>query len=220
VCGKLTTPQYARDLVTIQARMSRKIKVMALPQTFVELLGALTKSDSAHFEAQQERSRLLAGRGKPSSLPFAGAFALKKLLGLKSPATKFGPKDFENWFRIVIRAKSREELIEGTVMHPVDSRKTYRLNPAEISRQTDLAKHKKRLKLLQNSGSPILPDLNGAQVWHVTFGGSLQKKAIRFHQGLDAAYEYDKELRRCAAQTAYNFDRWGLDGLPPVVLSL
>jgi hypothetical protein len=210
VCGKLLTPAHCYDVAAIKARISRKFKLVISPLTFVELLDALTKSDSAHFESHKERLRLMAGGGKPVFLRFPVAFALRTILGLGSPATKFGPVDFENWFRIVLRARSRDDLIQGNIRHPLDSRKTYGLNPAEISRQQNegKAKHRRRLRVLQNRPSPIPP---GPQ-WAASLARDLRRnlteeEAIRFHHGLDAAYEYDKELRRIAAHKTYNFDK-------------
>jgi hypothetical protein len=87
VCGKLLTPAYCDDVADIKARISRTFKLAISPQTFLELLDALTKSDSAHFESHRARLRLMAGGGKPVFLRFPAAFALKTAAGIsRSPA--------------------------------------------------------------------------------------------------------------------------------------
>ena len=211
VCGTLLTPAYEDDLADIKARISRRFKIVISPQTLVELLDALTKSDSSHFELHKDRLRLMAGGGRPVFLMFPAAFALKRILGLNSPAVKFGPADFEQWFRIVLRAKSRDEMLQGFVTDPRgDPSQTYGLNPEEISRQQKVGKaeHKKRLQLLQASKHPMPSGIEWAKRLALDLGHRIAKEqASRLYQGLDAAYRYDKELCRIASRPNYNFDK-------------
>jgi len=210
ICGTLLTPTYRDELPDIKARISRNFKIVVSPQTFVELLDALTKSDSSHFESHKERLRLMAGGGRPVFLRFPTAFALKKALNLDSSIVKFGPADFEQWFRIVLGSKSRDEMLQGTVKLRLDSLKTYGLMPEEISRQQNAGKteHKKRLLLLQASKHSMPNGIEWAKRLALDLGNRItNEQANRLHQSLDAAYRYDQELRRVASSPEYNFDK-------------
>jgi hypothetical protein len=210
ICGTLVSPEYSLRLPMIKARISRRFKVVVSPHTFIELLDALTKSSSSHFEDHKARLRIMAGGGKPVFLPFPGAFALKRVLGLESPATTLGPVHFHKWFRIMLRADSLDDLIAGAVKDPLNPSKTYRMDSAEITRQLEegKAEHKHWLKSVQDGRNPIP---TGPQ-WAGNLARDLRweltaDEAVRLHQSLDAAYEYHKELRRVANQKSYNPDK-------------
>ena len=127
VCGKLLTPAYRDDLEEIKRRLSRNFRVVVSAETFIELLNALKGGDGAHFESDKQRFRLMAGSGKPTFLRLPGAFTLSKVLGIStadtSSVSKLGPVDFQKWFRLTLRAKSRDEMLREGVRLPLDRRR-------------------------------------------------------------------------------------------------
>src|SRR5690348_96628 len=118
VPGKLNLPAYSRDRRRIISNMCGKFRITISPETLIELLDTIQGGDGTHFESDKNLFRLVAGNGSPEFLPFPGSFALSRVLGLESEAAKFGPGDFENWFRVVLNARSRQELFDGNVRIP------------------------------------------------------------------------------------------------------
>lgn len=94
VCGKLLTPPYSTEIAQIKKRINQEFRVAVSPETLLELLDAMKGGDGSHFEADKQRIRLMMGTREPKFLLFPGAFVLKKVLGLKSAVTRFGPGDF------------------------------------------------------------------------------------------------------------------------------
>src|SRR5206468_3773964 len=83
-----------------------------------ELLDTVQAGDEKHFESDRELFRLMVGRSAVHFLPLPGAFTLRKLLGLESLVTKFGPADFRKCLSVMLHAKSRDDLLQGKVRIP------------------------------------------------------------------------------------------------------
>ncbi len=210
VCGKLLTHEYSRDLQRIKAEINRSYRVVVSPETFIELLEALSGGDGSHFEADRDRLRIMSGGGKPRFLRFPGAFVLWKVLGLKSAVTKFDPAHFEKWFRLVLRAKSRDQMVNGLVNDPLSSRIGFRFDPEKIRAQQEAGKaaHRERLEKIREAGEIDVP----GPVWAAGIAQSVghrvnEEQARRLLVGLDAAFRYRNELRRIVCTNPYNFDK-------------
>jgi hypothetical protein len=210
VCGKLLTPEYIDDLDRIKARINRTYRVVVSPETFIELLEAIRGGDGSHFEADRDRLRLISGGGKPVFLRFPGAFVVWNILGLESKVTKVAPKDFAKWFRLILRAKSRNQMVHGLVDDPLSSRISYRFDPEKIRTQqvAGEAAHRTLLEEIGEAGEIEVPGPSWAAgiaraVGHQVSG----EQAKRLLVGLDAAFRYRNELRRLVCTGPYNFDK-------------
>lgn len=211
VCGKLLTPAYVTDIEQITKRINREFRVVVSPETFLELLDAVKGGDGTHFETDKQRLQLMRGTRKPEFLAFPGTFALEKVLGLKSKVSKFGPADFNQWLRVVLHAKSRDQLFGGNVRLPSDRRrKTWGFDPAKIREQQAEGKaHHRALMEKVRDKNGILPPPN---IWAASIAEALgqrlnQQQADLLACGLDAAYQYDAELCVIVASGKYNFDK-------------
>ncbi len=213
VCGKLLTPAYRDDLVGIKRCLSRKFRVVVSFETLIELLDAIKGGDGTHFESDQERLRLMAGTGSPTFLGLPGAFALSKVLGIRPANTpsvsKLGHVDFQNWFRLALRAKSRDEMLRSGVHRPLEARRfVWVFDPAIITRQQQAAKafHQKLLEDASKRQTPP-PDIWAAGI-ALALGRKIQQsQAALLANRLDAAYQYRKALCAVVAQGSYNFQR-------------
>src|ERR1035441_8738797 len=111
VCGTLLTPAYEDDLADIKARISRRFKIVISPQTLVELLDALTKSDSSHFELHKDRLRLMAGGGRPVFLMFPAAIFLLLLVVRNQRTVPLAMLERAMRFKVVSAVEAVESLI-------------------------------------------------------------------------------------------------------------
>jgi hypothetical protein len=212
VCGKLLTPAYGDDLGRIKRHLSRNFHVVVSPQTFLELLNAIKGGDGTHFSADQDRLRLLVGGGQMDFLPFPVAFGLRKVLGLVDRSPKFfGPSHFRLWFRIVIHAKDRAELVGGDVRLPGDSgrkRLGFKLDDSNRLHEDGISQHRAEIEKAI-AGKGILPT---PELWAAGLADSLGHKlnsqqAMLLGTGLGAAYRYAEELCSIVAKGQYNFEK-------------
>jgi hypothetical protein len=210
VCGKLLTPAYSSDLERIKGRINRTYRVVISPETFIELLETIRGGDGSHFETDRDRLRLMSGGGKPTFLEFPGAFVVWKVLGLKSTVTRFGPADFERWFRLVLIAKSRDQMINGLVDDPRSSRISYRFSPERVTAQQNSGKaaHRRQLEKTREAGETRVSGIHWAAGIAKAVGHSLtSQQATRLLESLDAAFHYRNELQHLVCKGEYNFDK-------------
>jgi hypothetical protein len=211
VCGKLLTPAYGGDLGQIKRHLSRNFRVVVSPQTFLELLNAIKGGDGTYFSADKDRLRLLVGGGQMDFLAFPVAFALRKVLGLADRSPKFfGPSHFRLWFRIVIHAKDRAELVGGDVRLPGDSarkRQGFKLDDSNRQHEDGISQHRAQIEAIGGKGILPTPDLWAAGL-AVSLGHKLSpQQATLLATGLDAAYRYVAELCSIVASGQYNFEK-------------
>ena len=215
VCGKLLTSAYRDDLEGIKRRLGRNFRVVVSFETFIELLDAIKGGDGTHFESDKQRLRLMAGSGGPTFLGLPGAFALSKVLGIR-PAnmpsvSKLAPSDFQNWFRLTLRAQSRDEMLRDGVRLTLDPRRrVWVFDPTMITRQQRAAKtaHRKTLEDVRD-GKLRTPSPDG---WAAGIALALGRRILQdqvtpLANRLDAAYHYHKELCAVVASNSYNFEK-------------
>jgi hypothetical protein len=219
---------YRCDLERFMSFITEKFKIVALPTTFGELLDRLQGGDGSHFASDKEAFKVIGGGEVIDFLPPPGAFALRMLLDLDSPMTGLGPADFETAASCLFHAKSREDLFGRRVQAPGVGR--CGINPQVIRQKHEegRALHRRWLEPIRDSaaaarmpharvpqdsvhvdGSSPFPDPpTWATGYAKVLGQSLnEEQASRFAIGLDAVYEYSKEL--CSIVTSnpsYNFD--------------
>jgi hypothetical protein len=212
VCGKLLSPAYLGDVERIKRQFSRNFRIVVSPQSFLELLNCIRGGDGTHFSADKDRLRLLVGGGKMDFLPFPVAFALKTVLGVADRSPKFfGPSHFRLWFRVVIHAKDRAELVNDDVRLPGDTqrqRRGFKLEESNRQHEDGISQHRVQIeKAIGGKGILPPPDL-----WAAGLADSLGHKlapqqATLLGTRLDAAYRYAKELCSIVANGLYNFDK-------------
>jgi predicted nucleic acid-binding protein len=212
VCGKLLSPAYRGDVEQIKRHFSRYFDLVVSPQSFVELLNCIQGGDGTHFSADKDRLRFLVGGGAVDFLPFPVAFALKTVLGVDDRSPKFfGPSHFMRWFKVVINAKDRTELVNWDVRLPGDSkrqRRGFRLEELIRQHEDGISQHRAQMeKAIGGKGILPTPDM-----WAAGLADSLGHKlapqrATLLGTRLDAAYRYAKELCSIVANGLYNFDK-------------
>jgi hypothetical protein len=212
VCGKLLTPAYLGDLDKIKRHLRRNFRVVVSPQSFLELLNAIKGGDGTHFSSDRGRLRLLVGDGSIEFLPFPVAFALRQVLGLASRSPDFsGPSDFKLWFRLVIHAKDRDELVSGGVRLPSDSgrqRRGLKLDFLNQKHEEGIAQHRVQMEKAIDGKGTLPPPDSWASGLADSLGHKLNpQQVLVLATGLDAAYRYASELSLIVAKGQYNFDK-------------
>lgn len=199
VCGKLLLPPYLQQLAEIQSRLARRFAVYASPNTFMELLDAIKGGSGEHFEADKARLRIMAGGGQVRFLSFPITSALKRVLGLKVPLTKLGPDELKEAFRIVLRAKTRDDLLAGDVRKSGSGRRRHGIDPDLIASPMlwGEMQHVASLDKLKQGTHLFPPPDQWAADMACDVGCALTPQQAKIlANSLDAAYTYDAELHR------------------------
>lgn len=208
VPGKLNEPVYRADAERIISVIGTEFKILVSPQTFYELLDTIQGGDGSHFGSDIELFKWMVGR---EFLRLPGAFALRRLLGLDCPVTKFGPADFRDCLGALLRARSREDLFSGNVQTLRRGKwRSVGMQPQVIRQQHRFGQRQHRERLESNRDGKIT--FPSPVAWAVGYARMLGHKitevqAQHFAGGLDAVYEFDKMLCRLAANGSYNFDK-------------
>ena len=194
VCDKLARSS-GLDANRVRKRIAAEFKVVVSPETFIELLDTIKGGKSGeHFKTDQQRLRIMAGSGIPQFLRFPGAFALRTVLGLEAPATKFHPANFRRWFKVVLAAKSRSQLLAARVKLPNDKR-LWGINPVTVSDQQKDGKrsHEEWLKKVLTGSYAFPPPAMWAKLIGRDLGLPLtDEQGEVLGERLSAAYEYQK----------------------------
>ena len=75
VPGKLVS-LYRDQQDSIVRRLNREFRIVASPQTHLELVNGVINGAETHFEFDQDKFRLMVGTGQMQFLPFPFTFAL------------------------------------------------------------------------------------------------------------------------------------------------
>lgn len=209
--SKLNSPAYRGDAGRIMSTITSLFKIVASPQTFYELLDTIQGGDGAHFESDKSLFKCMVGPGSVSFLRLPGAFALHKLLGLDAPVTKFGPADFRKCLRVLLHAKSCEDLFQGNVRTPDSSRRRLAgFQPAVVRQQhiDGQRQHQEYLEAIRDGRAILQQPAQWGGEYAAMLGQRItEEQALRFASGLDAVYTYTKALCNLVADGPYNFDK-------------
>ncbi|MCE5308171.1 MAG: hypothetical protein LLG20_11080 [Acidobacteriales bacterium] len=207
----LLRSDYRPDLDAIRNRINSRFQVVISPQTYLEVFSCVCGGDEAHFEEHRNRLRFLVGRGSPKFLPFPIVFAVAKTLRLRPPSSELGPDDFRKWLRIVLHARDQRALFDGDVQLPDGrSRLRFGFDPSVHLRQHEegISQHREFMEAIRDNAAPIPPADAWAAATAVTIGHSLdQQQAAALAAGLDAAYQYHRELCGIVANGTYKFEK-------------
>jgi hypothetical protein len=209
--SKLNSPAYRDDAERIMSAITSRYKIVTSPQTFYELLDTLQGGDGTHFESDKSLFRLMVGPGSVSFLRLPGAFALHKLLRLDAPVTKFGPADFRKCLRVVLHAKSREDLFEGNVRTPGAARRRLAGFQPEVVRREHIdgqRQHREYLEAVRDGRAVLQQQGQWGGDYAAMLGRRITgEQALRFAVGLDAVYTYTRTLCDLVVTSPYNFDK-------------
>jgi hypothetical protein len=197
---------YRDDVDRIMSIIAERFKLVASPTTFCELLDRLQGGDGSQFASDKEAFKVMFGGEVGEFLPMPCAFALGLLLG-DFPVTKLAPVHFENALSCIFHANSREDLFGMRVQIPDVGRCGF--NPQVIRQQHEegKAQHREWLENIRDGKVTLLPPVPWARAYARILGQSLNdEQAGRFANGLDAMYQYYKELYRIVpGNHSYNF---------------
>ncbi len=82
VPGKLVS-LYRDQQESIVRRSNRQFRLIASPQTHLELINEIISGAETHFGVDQDKFRLMVGTGQIQFLPFRFTFALLSALGME-----------------------------------------------------------------------------------------------------------------------------------------
>ncbi|MGH9618529.1 MAG: hypothetical protein ACRD45_02305 [Bryobacteraceae bacterium] len=114
VCDKLMRAPYTDRYLSIRHKIRQRFRMVVSPETFIELLRTLKGGDGSQFLIDKKRIRIAAGPENASFLSFPGEFSFRTSLNLNVPA-KLGQTEFRKWFRVIMAARTRQELFAGQV---------------------------------------------------------------------------------------------------------
>lgn len=210
VCGKIVV---SKNKDAIRRRLHRDYRLVVSPNTLAELSDAIQGGDGSHFESDRERLRVAAGNGIPIFVEWPVTFALKHILKLPHPPKMPRAKEFEQWFRVILRAKDRDGLFAGTVRRPLLGR-NYRqgFDPQVVRRQQEKGEtaHVERLKAVSHKNeSPPSPETWAAEMAKMLGFDLTPEQKVVFAKDLDAAYRYDVFLWKAATapNNSYDFNK-------------
>jgi hypothetical protein len=197
VCGKLSLSPYLPYLAEIQSRLARRFTLWASPNTFMELLDSIKGGTGAQFEIDKERLRVMAGQGQLRFLEMPITFALKTVLGVKAPLVNLAPADLKDAFKIVIRAKTRDDLFTGQVRKTGSSGRRYGIDPDLVSGPQAIgeAQHVASLQQLKEGKALFPPPERWAADMAKDVGCVLTtKQSQKLAASLEAAHTYESQL--------------------------
>lgn len=120
-------------------------------------------------------------------------------------------KDFEQWFHVILRAKDRDSLFQGTVKHPLLGRNHRQgFDPQVVRQQQQKGEtaHVERLRAVgQKNEAPPTPEVWAGEMAKMLGFELTADQKREFAKGLDAAYRYDAFLWQAATspKNTYNF---------------
>jgi hypothetical protein len=216
VCEILSKPKHAVLLKALQKHFFGGFRLLIAPTTIFELLDGLARSDRKYFRDHQARFKVLALSSGLRCLPHPAAFVIKRILGRPAPRPGFEPTNFAQWIKIILAARSYEDVVQGKVKLP-GVKLGYGMDFLAFSAQMDEGKseHAKLLVSVRNGtqgrptpeqwASSILA-MNGCPV-------GLSDEAKRVAAALDGAYRLDSFLWEMAKNNTYDFLKHASDWL-------
>ena len=150
--------------------------------------------DEKHFECHKQRLRLMAGGSRPTLLSFPGAFALSKVLGIQPSGDlsvgSIRSSHFLRWFRVVLRAKSRQEIfgVDVRSLFGGPGRCGLDLETLRQQQAKGQAQHRTSMEKVRDERRKLpLPNLWAAEIAR-SLGHELNlQQAILLGKALDAA---------------------------------
>jgi hypothetical protein len=182
------------------------------------LIVGLASGDDAHFSENVARIRLLCSAPRAVFLPLVGDFVRTKVFHAAPRRADYSPQQIKFWPRIIMKAKDRTELTQGTVSfkEPGRSGIDFGFNLDKVVQQVQTGKdaHAQALQGLR-SKTTLRPT---RQQWAVGVLHDLQIQITTLNvaslcSALDAAYEYDNYLYNLAQKNSYDFSKHDSDWL-------
>ncbi len=214
VCNHVAYQNLDHQWRSIGTYVLSNYKYVISPITLIELLGKIGRGDARYFEKNRKALRVLLGtRTKRTFLRFPGQFVLRHTLGYNAP-TKLGPRDFENWTRIALKAPDKASLQNGEVQLYNAPHKTFGFDFQLHETQRDQGKtqHIRILEEVRGGRKRPSTPLRWAAGILVRYGINPSEEAcMKVARALDAAYCFDKYLWRLAKNPSYNFKEHDTD---------
>jgi hypothetical protein len=143
-------------------------------------------------------------------LPLAGDFIRNRLFNLPLRRSDFGPEELTRWIPIVVKSKSRDEMLNGLVEIERSDERSYgfKLRMVQCHILKGKAQYIRRLKILRAQGKG--PDLGA---WASRMVYQLQLPLTKpnkqtLEKALDGAYRHDVSVRaKSLASRNFNFKK-------------
>jgi hypothetical protein len=195
--------------------IAENFRYVVSPATFLELLNGIVNGSETRFQNfRGELNALIPSHGRMNFLKSPGSFVRETLLGISHPHPNFEPSDLEQWVKAVFYAKSYQEMLEGNVVFPNVTRKTFGLHPTVVLEQTLTGKqvHADQLEKVR-AGELQLPNKpTWARGILVSLGQKpTHEECLKLAEGLDAAYQLFQWFGQQAKTSNYNFAKHDSD---------
>jgi hypothetical protein len=176
------------------------------PLVLIELLSGLVKPEPDYFISDLKRFAFLAGQSDAKFIDFPGAFVLKTVLNIDSPATNFKPTHFKQWLDCILAAPSREALSNGDVEMNGSRLISYGIDFNVNKQQHEEGKSDYAKRMTQRRAEGDIPQREYFAADFLIGIGINRKRDEDLSiiaEALDAAYEYEKFLLTTAPKYDY-----------------
>jgi hypothetical protein len=211
--GNISPEDWNRGQRFISANWRYRVS----PHTLIELLIKVARGDDACFTKNQSSIRVLASLGgKPTFLPFPGAFAARVLFQKRIHNPDFEPEQLAKWLLVVLRARKKTDLLEGVKLPG----RVATFNGLDLARvEGDLQRgkdhHIVRLKRARAAKRPppsreewgyLLNSIGGVEAHN-------DAESVRITDAFDAAYALDRALFEQIRNDSYDLAKHDSDFL-------
>lgn len=185
------------------------------PLTFLELLNGIATGSETRFQKfRSELNALIPKHKQMNFLISPGGFVLETLFDINRPHDNYEPRDLQKWVKVIFRAKSYQEMIDGEVSVANVTRKTMGLNLTVVLEQTRAGKRILAEQLTKvRAGELKVPNKpTWARSMLIRLGHQpSQEQCMNVGEALDAAYQFFLWVCQQAKTSNYNFEKHGSD---------
>lgn len=186
--------------------------------TFWELLHQIEGGDGKQFSADQEVIKVASGTKRPlMMLPNPLSFAIQTVLRLPPPVAPLPPDEFKKGYRLVLKARTRDELYTGVpVIRGAKQLRQFAPDIVRLQQQEGEEAHIERLKWAMRRKVSFLSPSEWAKAMLKQAKLTIDdQQAAMFTDRLDAAYQFDMEVLKQASARGgqYNPTKHGNDWL-------
>jgi len=204
-----------RTWARVWRHVTTKFQYVISPLTLCELLRGVASGTESYFNENREAIRVLVPPHKRKHLlDLPAGFVLKTVLNRRQRDPSLWAQDYETWVKVVLRARTKNELEAGDVQLAHGSARTYgfdsHLHVAQLMQGERV--HLEQLQALRNGNLHVPSHLAWA-------AGILNRQGLRpsdedcrkVAASLEAAFHFDLSLYDRARNSNYNFEKHATD---------
>lgn len=213
VATKLSSTASGFDVDRLNAKIRSSYRVVVSPETLLELIGGVIGAkDNEHLKKDQRRFRVMCGRATTTDfMRFPVDFSLRTVLDMKSSRQPMDPALLQFSTKVILSAKSLDELVSGGVKVRNRGSKRFVLDPTLIKAHQSggRTEYRRWLEIAKTGDKPFPSRQDWACDIALDNGVPLTaEQSNSLGQRLSAAYEYQKTIfSKARINLSYNADK-------------